>query len=341
MADRYARQISLAEIGARGQDQLAKAAVTIVGCGGLGAIAAAYLAGAGIGRIRLIDGDGVDVSNLHRQVFYASDSDEPKAEALANHLRRLNPEIEIEAEVGYLTKSKASDWLDDMDMVLECTDQAETKHLVSDYCALRRIPLVYGAVHRFQGYLALFANQSPDDCHLRDLFPQADERLPTCAEVGVFNTAAGLIGMLQANEALKWLLQLDDNLNNRLLTYDCMSYQQQIIRLRKNYLEDPEETWQKNNYGEVSSPVPEISWAALSNWEMDTYRLFSLLPEVQESKLVGGAIRFSAGQLGGGGRMVFYCKYGRQSLAVAKQLRAKGLEAYSVAGGREALTDER
>ena len=330
---RYARQLSLSEIGPAGQEQLSKIRLAIVGCGGLGAIAAAYLAGAGVGYIRLIDGDVPSVSNLHRQVFFATGESSTKAEALTKQLLALNPDIEVTPQAHFLSKRNVVTLLEGVDLVVECTDQAWIKHLVSDFCALEEIPLVYGSVHRFQGYIALFANQKPEDVHLRDLFPEPDDRLPTCAQVGVLNTAAGLIGMLQANEALKWILGIGESLRNRLLTYDCLSHRQHILQLAKTFQADLEEVWEKTNYGFQALEAPEVTWEELAAWPTEDFQLISLLNATQEPELLPNAIRYQKGIVESLGRLVFYCQYGRQSLAVAKQLRAKGLEAYSVAGG--------
>lgn len=332
--ERYARQISLNEIGTAGQEKLAEACVAIVGCGGLGAIAAAYLAGAGIGELVLIDGDRPQASNLHRQVFYSAEEEDFKVAVLTAKLKQLNPECTVRPVNDYLSKANIARVLDSttIDLVLECTDQAQVKHLVSDYCAIHEIPLVYGAVHKSQGYLALFANQKETDCHLRDLFPAPDERLPTCAEVGVLGTAAGLIGLLQANEALKWLLGIGQSLRNRLLTYDCLGMQQHIVQLGKTFQEDLETVFESSNYGsEANTPDFSITTAVLKSWPADSYQLFSLMNEAQEPELRAGATRYHKGALNAGpGKKVFYCARGRQSRALASLLRKQGLEAYAL-----------
>lgn len=327
---RYARQTSLDIIGPAGQTKLANSRLAIVGCGGLGAIAAAYLAGAGVGYLRLIDGDQPDLSNLHRQVFFATDETASKATALAKHLEKLNPDVATDVQLSFLDRRNAATLLADVDLVLECTDQAFVKHLVSDFCALEEIPLLYGAVHKTQGYVALFANQTETDCHLRDLFPEPDDQLPTCAEVGVLNTAAGLIGLLQANEGLKWLLGVGESLRNRLLTYDCLTHQQQIIRLAKTFTADLETIWEAGNYGQQTAAAEQISWAELQTWPAQSYQLISLLAADREPEMRQGAQRYTKTLLETPGKKVFYCQYGRQSLAVAKQLRAQGVEAFSL-----------
>ncbi len=344
---RYARQISLAEIGRQGQQKLDAAKVAIIGCGGLGAIVAAYLAGAGVGQLLLIDGDLPSLSNLHRQVFYDETETDKKVVALAQQLRKRNSSIQVEVYADYLRPQQATELLDGLTLVVECTDQADLKHWVSDFCALRRIPLLYGAVHRYQGYVALFPNSQPTDCHLRDLFPEPDDQIPDCATVGVLNTAAGLIGMLQANEAIKWIVGMGQSLANRLLTYDCLSQQQQIITLRKTFTDSLTDLWAATlSQSLVNSQEPDfvandllvteslaITWATLATWPAATYHLFSLLPEAQEAKVVVGASRYQKGSLEKNGKKVFYCQQGRQSLQVAQQLRAKGILAYSLQGG--------
>lgn len=330
---RYSRQLSLSEIGPQGQQKLLDSKVAIIGCGGLGAIAAAYLAGAGIGELILIDGDAPAISNLHRQVFFRTGEARDKATALAVHLKALNPEIKVSTIGSYLQKNNIHQYLeDDIDLVLECTDQAGIKHMVSDYCALNAIPLLYGAVHKTQGYLALFPNQRATDSHLRDLFPEPDDRLPTCAEVGVLNTAAGLIGLLQANEALKYLLEIGSSLANKLLTYDCLRMEQRIIGLGKTFTGDLEAIWSNTEYhasGEKATFL--LTETDLAKWSATDYQLISLLNEQQEPKLPSGAIRYTKGALDQGPeKKVFYCLRGRQSKAVAAMLRKKGVEAYAL-----------
>jgi rhodanese-related sulfurtransferase len=171
------------------------------------------------------------------------------------------------------------------------------------------------------------------DCHLRDLFPEPDDRLPTCAEVGVLNTAAGLIGILQANEALKWLLGAGESLRNRLLTYDSLTHQQQIIKLAKTFIGDLETIWEKGDYGQQTADVEQVRWEDLQTWPAASYQLISLLAEGREPEMLAGASRYQKALLKAPGKKVFYCQYGRHSLEVARQLRGQGIEAFSLVGG--------
>jgi molybdopterin/thiamine biosynthesis adenylyltransferase len=206
---RYQRQTILPEIGQPGQQRLSESHVLIVGCGGLGGPVAAYLAGAGVGTLTLVDGDKPEASNLHRQVFFQTGATENKAVLLARHCSLLNPGTRVCAHESYLEAGNAKALVEAADLVVESSDHALTKHLVNDACHLLGKPLVYAAVHKYEGYLAVFPNESKDDLHLRDLFPAPDPTLPDCATVGVLPTAVGIIALLQANAALCYLLQME------------------------------------------------------------------------------------------------------------------------------------
>jgi adenylyltransferase/sulfurtransferase len=248
MSERYSRQTILPEIGEAGQQKLGSSHIAIVGCGGLGAIAAAYLAGVGVGHMSLIDGDIPDVSNLHRQVFYTEKDKLTKVEHLKTRLNALNPEIKIDCTAERLSKNNIDELLTGVDLVLECTDDQMCKYLVNDFCALEGIPLVYGAIHKYEGYVSLFRNSEESDTHLRDIFPLPDINIPVCSEVGVLNTIAGLIGILQANEAIKYILDIGNTLHGKLLTYDILACRQMILNLQKNWDKDIEQLYDESDY---------------------------------------------------------------------------------------------
>ena len=232
--ERYSRQTILEGVGEDGQAKLAAARVVVVGCGGLGSPAAAYLAGAGVGHLRLIDGDVPELSNLHRQVFYRSDVPASKTQQLATHLKQLNPTISVSTAPGKLDESNVRQLLNHSDLVLDCTDDALTKHLINDACVLAGTPLVYAAAQGFAGYVALFENK-PGGIHLRDVYPNPDTNLPDCATAGVLPTAVGIVALLQANAALCYLLGIGDPPIDRLLTYSALDNRQLTVRLKKSY----------------------------------------------------------------------------------------------------------
>ena len=330
MNERYARQISLAEIGEEGQQKLLSSQVAIVGCGGLGAIAATYLAGAGVGRLILVDGDVPSLSNVHRQVLYTGRETESKAASLKKRLNALNPEVEIKISPAYLTKDNINELLTGVDLILECTDDIMCKYLVNDFAALDQIPLVYGAIYKYEGYVSTFLNTSDEDIHLRDIFPEPDDTLPTCAEVGVLNTIAGLIGLLQANEALKVILGIGEVLSNQLLTYDCLSNRQMTLKLKKNWDKDLEEHYEKTSYTSLDcSFVSEIEIDELLKNRAD-YKLVSVMTASEHQAIDNETLHnislttdFSA-LANSEKAIVLYCKYGRTS----KQTAAKLLDAY-------------
>jgi len=344
MNERYSRQILLDEVGESGQQKLLKSHVAIVGCGGLGTIAAGYLAGAGVGKMTLIDGDKPSLSNVHRQILYTGEENETKAAVLKNKLQALNPDIQINTHDTYLSKENINDSLTGVGLILECTDDIMCKYLVNDFAALDQIPLVYGAIYKYEGYVSTFLNRKETDLHLRDVFPHPDESLPTCAEVGVLNTIAGMIGMLQANEALKIILGIGEVLAGRLLTYDCLSNKQMILKMKKSWTQDLETYFEDSSYASLDcSFVPEIDIETfLKNRE--AYTLISVM-STEEHQAIDKASLHRPNILTDKDDLVptttpvvLYCKYGKTSKRMAAELLSskKAQQLISLKGGYQA-----
>lgn len=221
---RYSRHLALREIGVAGQEKLKAARVLVIGAGGLGSPSALYLAASGVGVLGVIDNDRVDVSNLQRQVLYdAASVGEPKAEAAARRLRALNPEIELIAHQLELRAANVREIFGGYDIVLDGTDRFATRYLSNDACVLSARPLVSAAIHRFEGQAMTYV---PDrgPCY-RCLFsePPAVGLVPNCAEAGVLGVLPGVMGAIQATEAIKVILGVGDALIGRLLTYDALA----------------------------------------------------------------------------------------------------------------------
>jgi sulfur-carrier protein adenylyltransferase/sulfurtransferase len=219
---RYQRHLALREIGAAGQEKLKAARVLVVGAGGLGSPAALYLAAAGCGTLGLLDFDRVEVSNLQRQVLFdTAGVARPKAEAGRERLAALNPEIRIVAHVLELNAANVREILGGYDLVLDGTDRLATRYLVNDACVLLGKPLISAAIHRFEGQLmTCVPGRGP--CY-RCAFPNAaDALVPNCAEAGVLGVLPGVIGTLQATEAIKLITGVGEPLIGRLLTYDAL-----------------------------------------------------------------------------------------------------------------------
>ena len=344
-SSRYSRQTILPEIGVDGQAKLSSSHLAIVGCGGLGAIAAAYLAGAGVGQITLIDGDIPDVSNLHRQVFYTAEDKQPKVDHLKTRLHALNSEIKIETAAARLTKSNIDNLLTGVDLVLECTDDQMCKYLVNDFCALEGIPLVYGAIHKYEGYVSMFRNQKEEDIHLRDIFPVPDLNIPVCSEVGVLNTIAGLIGILQANEAIKYILEIGDSLYGKLLTYDILAARQLVLSLQKNYKEDLDELFDSNDYlTPACDHVLEIDIEQVIK-DRSEIQLISVMPSSEHQDIDAQCARapdqtLRLEQIDRAKKsVVLYCRSGRVSKLVASRLMLQdpSLTIFSLRNGYRAF----
>lgn len=218
---RYHRQLILPEVGAEGQDKIRKARVLVVGAGALGAAVLLYLVPAGIGTIGVLDNDEVELSNLHRQVLYAMDDvGHPKAVAAAERLRRVNPDVEIKVHFLRLHKENALQLISQYDLVVECSDNFPTKFLVNDACVMLGKPCIIGAALGFSGQLSVYNYQGGPT--YRCLIPDPPDPLtiPTCANAGVMGMVPGIIGNLQALEAIKIILGRGDVLAGRLLHFE-------------------------------------------------------------------------------------------------------------------------
>ena len=235
--ERYARHLILPEVGEEGQLRLKQGSVLIVGAGGLGSPAALYLAAAGVGRIGLVDFDRVDATNLQRQILYGTkDVGERKLDAASARLRDLNRDIEIVTHDGALTSENALDLIEQYEVILDGTDNFPTRYLVNDACVLTKRPNVYGSIFRFDGQLSVFA--TPDGPCYRCLYPDPPppHLVPSCAEGGVLGVLPGIIGTLQATEAIKLLARVGEPLAGRLLLFDALQMSFRTLKLRK----DPE-----------------------------------------------------------------------------------------------------
>jgi molybdopterin/thiamine biosynthesis adenylyltransferase/rhodanese-related sulfurtransferase len=230
---RYSRHLSLTEIGAAGQERLRAARVLIVGAGGLGSPAALYLAAAGIGTLGVLDFDRVDESNLQRQVlFEAANVGTPKTEAARMRLAALNPEIRVVAHQTELRAANVQSIFHDYDVIIDGSDRIATRYLINDACVLYRKSLVSAAIYRFEGQIMSYVpEQGP--CY-RCLFPQvAAGAAPSCAEVGVLGVLPGVLGTLQATEAIKLVAGVGAPLIGRLLTYDALALRFQELRFAR------------------------------------------------------------------------------------------------------------
>ena len=231
----YNRQLILSEIGPTGQEKLKAAKVLVVGAGGLGCPVLQYLTGAGVGTIGIIDPDVVSVSNLHRQILYSlEDVGVSKAQTAASKLSKANPFIQIKPYFEGLNTQNALDIIAQYDFVIDGTDNFETRYLINDACVIQKKPFIYGAIYKFDGQVSVF-NYNRGTTY-RCLFPEAPKsgEVPSCAQIGVLGILPGVIGSLQANEALKLILGIGELLSGKLLTLDLLTLQQFIFEIEAN-----------------------------------------------------------------------------------------------------------
>ena len=360
---RYARHLTLPEVGPEGQRLLGEASVLVVGAGGLGSPALLYLAAAGIGQIGVIDDDSVDISNLQRQVLHDTASvGDAKVVSARRRLTELNPEIVVEAHEARLGVDNALGLIGEYDVVIDGSDNFSTRYLIGDACEILGRPWVFGSIHRFEGQVATFNfDGSPN---YRDLFPEAppSELAPNCAEAGVLGVLPGIVGSIQATEAIKIVLGIGEPLIGRLLVIDALG-----MRMRSlSYSHDPsrptvtelsehtvECSSQADVIEELRSEMLEISPADYaervgSGWtpflldvrRADEERLTSL--EGTSLRIQHNSVPQRSDEIPRGRDVVVYCRTGVRSAAVARYLvtsRDSEGRVYNLSGGIHEWSD--
>lgn len=233
---RYARHVILPEVGLEGQKKIRAAGVLCVGAGGLGSPVALYLAAAGIGKLGIVDFDVVDSSNLQRQILHGTpDVGRPKTQSAEAAIHRLNPNVKVVLHEARLTSQNALAILRDYDLVVDGTDNFPTRYLTNDACVLLQKPNVYGSIFRFEGQASVFAPHLGGPCY-RCLYPEPPPPglVPSCAEGGVLGVLPGLIGVIQATEALKLAVGMGSTLLNRLLLFNALDMRFRELKLRRD-----------------------------------------------------------------------------------------------------------
>ena len=232
---RYSRHLILPEVGMEGQKKLKSASVLCIGAGGLGSPVAMYLAAAGIGRLGIVDFDVVDYSNLQRQILHTTpDVGRPKLQSARDHLKALNPGVEIQTFETALTSDNALQIFADYDVIVDGTDNFPTRYLVNDACVLLGKPNAYGSIFRFEGQASVFGTKE-GPCY-RCLYPEPPPPglVPSCAEGGVLGVLPGIVGCIQANETLKLILGIGEPLVGRFLVFDSLRMKFRELKLRKD-----------------------------------------------------------------------------------------------------------
>lgn len=337
---RYAQQIKLPEIGLDGQKKLKEARVLCVGLGGLGSPLLLYLAAAGVGKLGIVDHDRVDLTNLHRQILYRSqDLGQAKASSAREQLLALNPSIEVNSYIEKLTYYNADQFISQYDIIADGSDNFATRYLIHDTCFKLNKPYVYASAGQFQGYCSVFHANQENPC-LRCLFPSATSHTnENCATDGVIGMLPGLLGILQALEIIKWIVNMGAGLVKHLLMVDLLTMSFKKIHLRKN----PD--CPLCVYGElVHEPIPAIVCAeeSLNNYAISIQQLIHLLQksntclvdvrsaaEHKEKNIGGQLIPLEElprrlNELKRTHTIILYCLSGKRSLSGIKILLAAG-----------------
>jgi sulfur-carrier protein adenylyltransferase/sulfurtransferase len=362
---RYNRQILLPQVGEDGQRSLKESSVLLVGAGGLGSPVALYLAAAGVGKLGLVDFDAVDLSNLHRQILHGSAGvGSSKIASARDRLRDINPNVEIEAYETRFAPGNALEIARGYDLIVDGTDNFATRYLVNDTSVLLGIPNVYGSVYRFEGQASVFG--APNGPCYRCLFrePPPPHLVPNCAEAGVLGVVPGLVGTIQATEAIKLLLGLGDTLVGRLLTIDAMTMAFRTIEIQR----DPEcpacgtrEITELIDYDEFCGGATTGEPAGGSVREIQPSQLAERLEGGEELEIIDvrEPYEWQIGHIPGARLVpldriaaeiprldkrretILYCKVGVRSMYAARQLADAGVsEVRNLAGGILRWIDE-
>tara|TARA_R110002020_G_scaffold100493_3_gene237532 strand:- start:137 stop:1204 length:1068 start_codon:yes stop_codon:yes gene_type:complete len=339
---RYNRQINLPQVGSRGQQKLEQAKILVIGAGGLGCAVLPYLVSAGIGKIGIIDGDTVDETNLQRQVLYSESSiGKSKATEAKAKLETLNSTIIIESYNEFLNPQNALSVLKEYDIIVDATDTISIRYLINDACVLANKPFVYGSVYRFEGQISVFNYKNGPT--YRCLFKDEKSIVQNCAEVGVLGSTVGFVGMLQANEVMKLILEIGEVLSGKLLMYNALTNDQNIFQFNKDSSIHIDEKFYESEY--LKDEVVEVSAEeAIAN-----DALFLDVREWQETPKLNfnnsvqiplSVLEEEIEQLNKEENILIYCQSGKRSLQAFKilsQYQFKNIK--SIKGGAIAINE--
>ena len=345
---RYSCQIALPGFSQSAQLLLQKAKVLIVGAGGLGCPAAQYLAAAGIGTLGIADFDTVSISNLHRQVLYTpTDAGLNKAAIACERLQKQNPDIKLVPHEIKITSDNVMNILQEYDLVVDGTDNFETRYLLNDAAVLLGKPLVYGAIYQFEGQVAVWNIKNEDGTfspNYRDLFPEVDAtQIPNCAEGGVIPTLAGIIGCMQANEVIKYITKTGESLAGRILMLDAQTLQSRIIKI--GTVSKTKTTGLKQT---VSTPTISVT-DLKKGLDEKLFELIDVRTERERDEFdIGGKhiplieLEDYLDYFSGAGTKVLYCATGKRSADAVKVIKQKypGANAFSLDGGLKAWDEQ-
>ncbi len=363
---RYARHISLPEIGIKGQEKLKISSVACIGTGGLGSPLLIYLAAAGIGRIGIIDFDVVEHSNLQRQIIHTTNSiGQFKTDSAKQHLLKINPSCRVDLYNQKLTCSNALEILRDYDVICDCSDNFPTRYLINDASIILNKPNIYGSIARFEGQVSVF-NLKEDSPNYRDLIPTPppQELIPSCSEAGVMGILPGIIGTIQAAEAIKIITNSGFPLNGRLLIFNALTMSFKELKLKSSpenrnidklidYQRFCSETKVKNDFDLDIKSISVKKLKELLSQESKQTLLIDVRNEIEHNECsISGSRLIPLNTIEGGesineikilaahNNLYLFCKSGKRSLRALKHLKKHGIKGINIEGGIEAWNKE-
>ena len=365
---RYSRHIILPEVGLEGQKRLKAASVLCIGSGGLGSPLLLYLAAAGIGRIGLVDFDIVDSSNLQRQIIHSESwVGKPKIQSAKDRIHSINPHCQVDLYETAISSENALDILAPYDVVVDGTDNFPTRYLTNDACVLLDKPNVYGSIFRFEGQATVFNYQGGPN--YRDLYPEPPPpgMVPSCAEGGVLGVLCGIIGTIQATEAIKIILGAENTLSGRLLLYNAWDMKFRELKLRPNperpvieklidyqeFCGIPQAAAAEAEAGNAIAEMTVQELKQLMDSGKDDYVLLDVRnPNEYEIAKIDGSVLIPLSELEDGSgiakvkelvnghRLIAHCKLGGRSAKALNILKEAGIEGTNVKGGIAAWSQE-
>ena len=366
---RYSRHLIMPEVTLEGQKRLKAASVLCIGTGGLGSPIALYLAAAGIGRMGLVDGDVVDFSNLQRQILHGTkDVGRKKLNSARDRIREVNPNVQLDLYDTFFTSANAEELVSDYDIVIDGTDNFPTRYLSNDVCVFLKKPNIYGSIFRFEGQCSVFAPHLGGPCY-RCMFPEPPPpgMVPSCAEGGVLGVLPGIIGVMQAIEAIKLLIGIGEPLMGRLVSFDALKMKVREFKLRRDPKcpvcgENPTIT-ELIDYEQfcgipqaaaaeaAEAPIPAMTVRELKQ-KLDNGDKFVLLDvrepfewdicHLDQAKLIPlGQLPSRMSELDSADDIVIHCKSGVRSAKAVRLLQEAGFsKLHNVEGGITAWAEE-
>ncbi len=365
---RYSRHLSLPEIGIKGQTKIKSSSVLCIGSGGLGSPLLIYLAAAGVGKIGIVDFDVVEYSNLQRQIIHNTDSiGTKKTESSKEYLKKLNPFCEIEIFETKINKTNALDIIKRFDIICDCTDNFPSRYLINDACVILKKPNIYGSVSGFEGQASVF-NLTEESPNYRDLIPNPppQELIPSCNERGVIGVLPGIIGLIQATEAIKIITGIGQTLSGRLLVFDALKMSFKELNLKVNqsrlkikslinydeFCSDVENTTEKVNQSQCKSISAYELILLLKSYTnkvtiIDVRHHYEFIEQsipgsilIPLNEIENGVAKQKIEEINPHDEIYVYCKSGRRSIKAIKLLEKYGRQGINLTGGIDAWNQE-